>query len=209
MRSINDGPVTDVALAKLREHPRNANEGDVGAIAASIEAHGFYGAVIVQRSTGFVLAGNHRLKVAQQAGAASLPVQYVDVDDETALRILVADNRTTRLGRDDDVLLSALLTELAATPAGLDGLGYDGDDLDRLLGDLNRAAEPAVPDEPVTRPGDTWLLGAHRLLCGNTFPIHCDALCADYQSLTGTLPVLEATGEAHSFDKTWRPQAAV
>lgn len=122
-----------VAVNKLQVHPNNPRQGDVGAVCASIEAHGFYGALVVQRSTSFVLAGNHRLLAAKQLKMKKVPVVWVDVDEEQAKRILLADNRTSDLGTYDETVLADLLKDLAATEVGLDGLGYDGDDLDDLI----------------------------------------------------------------------------
>ena len=139
--------MVDVSL--LKRHPRNPNQGDYGAIAESIEANGFFGALVVQRSTGRVLVGNHRLQVAQDQGIAKLPVLYVDVDDERALRILLADNRTARLGHDALDLLGDLLVELAMSEDGLTGTGYNGDDLDDVLRELDAIA--AREDEDVHR----------------------------------------------------------
>lgn len=133
-----------VALDALHLHPRNVNQGDIGAIHGSIAHNGFYGAVIAQRSTGRILAGNHRYQAATQSKAETIPVIWVDVDDEAALRILLADNRTTRLGHDDPAALAELLQEIQADTGTLDGTGYDGDALDQLLKDLegNKEAEP-------------------------------------------------------------------
>lgn len=107
----------------------------MGAIYQSIEANGFYGAIVAQRSTGYILAGNHRYKAAVEAGAKSVPVIWVDVDDETAVRVLLADNRTNDVASYDNAVLAEILTELANGP-GLEGTGYDGDDLDQIIGDL-------------------------------------------------------------------------
>lgn len=131
-----------VAPEALRPHPRNPRQGDIGAIHESIVANGFYGQVVAQRSTGFILVGNHRWKAAVAAGATEIPVTWIDVDDDRALRILLADNRTNDLASYDDEALAALLKELADA-SGLVGTGYDGDDLDRLLKDL--AAPEAFP----------------------------------------------------------------
>ena len=119
-------------LDELTPHPANPRQGDVGAIHQSIEANGFYGAVIVQKSTGYVLAGNHRMQAAAHAGAKSLPVIEVDVDDATATRILLADNRTNDVATYDQDALAGLLKSLAED-GGLAGSGYDGDDVDALL----------------------------------------------------------------------------
>jgi ParB-like chromosome segregation protein Spo0J len=135
-----------VPVGDLRAHPKNAKKGDTAAIRASIEASGFYGALVVQRSTGHILVGNHRWLAAKQAGLAEVPVIYVDVDDKTARRILAADNRTSDLGSYDDEALAKLLEELRNEGA-LKGSGYDSDDLDKLiekLGDDVLDAEPQM-----------------------------------------------------------------
>jgi hypothetical protein len=135
VKVLNDGQVELVPLRKLSLHPRNPRQGDVGAIHQSIEEHGFYGALVVQRSTGYVLAGNHRLQAAQHHGAKKVPVIWVDVSDEQALRILLADNRATDLAHYDSPGLAELLQELAEGP-GLEGTLYSGDDLDELLASM-------------------------------------------------------------------------
>jgi ParB-like chromosome segregation protein Spo0J len=101
VKTINEG-FENVPLANLKMHPRNVNQGDFGAIQESIEANGFFGAVTANKRTGHILAGNHRYKVAKEQHAASIPVIWVDVDEEAELRILLADNRTARIGHDDE-----------------------------------------------------------------------------------------------------------
>lgn len=134
-KTINAG-TEEVDPRRLTPHPRNVNQGDFGAIQESIEQNGFYGRIVANRRTGHILAGNHRWQVAKSLGYDTVPVEWVDVDEEEELRILLADNRTTRLGLDDTAKLSELLAELANTPTGLSGTGYDGDDLDRIIADL-------------------------------------------------------------------------
>lgn len=115
----------DVVLDRLKPHPENPRRGQVGAILASIEAHGFYGCVVAQRSTGHVLAGNHRLLAALEAGMVSLPVFWLDVDDDEARRILLADNRSSDMAGYDDEALAELLGLLEASEAGLTGTLFD------------------------------------------------------------------------------------
>jgi len=134
MKIINQA-VETAPVDAVRPHPRNPRQGDIGAIHQSIEANGFYGAVVAQRSTGFILAGNHRWQAARHAGATEVPVIWVDVEDDHALRILLADNRTNDLATYDDNALAELLQELADA-GSLAGTGYDGDALDELLADL-------------------------------------------------------------------------
>jgi ParB-like chromosome segregation protein Spo0J len=137
--------VVEYPVADLVEHPANPRRGDVEAIAASIDANGFYGAIVVQESTGLVLAGNHRLRAARRQGLDVVPVAVIDVDDERAKRILLADNRTSDLGAYDDELLRTLLEELAAEADGLTGTGYDDADLTAMLDKLERDGPDQFP----------------------------------------------------------------
>jgi hypothetical protein len=153
---INEGASEMVSTAKLKVHPRNVNEGDLGAIDESIGENGFYGALVVQRSTGHVLVGNHRLKAARTRGIKQVPVIYVDVDDERAMKILLADNRTARLGYDDEAGLRDVLLELAEGP-GLTGTGYSGDDLDDLIQKLGDGSHPYGPVQTPSDAGIDYL----------------------------------------------------
>ena len=121
-------------IDELVEHPDNPRRGNEAAIDASMEAHGFYGAVVVQASTRRILAGNHRTRVARRRGETTVPVLLLDVDDDQARRVLLVDNRTNDLAVYDDDELSRLLEELAATPLALAGTGFE--DLAALLADI-------------------------------------------------------------------------
>lgn len=137
-----------VGIDEIRPHPSNPRLGNVSAIRESIEKNGFYGAIVVQSSTGHVLAGNHRWMAAKAQGMATVPVIYVDVDDDRALRILLGDNHASDIGAYDDDALGSLLASLALTEGGLDGTGYTGDDLSRLVDAM--ADEAAKRDLPPT-----------------------------------------------------------
>lgn len=161
-----------LAVDEIRPHPDNPRQGDVGAISESIEAQGFYGAVLVQESTGYILAGSHRWRAAQFAGIKDLPALVLDVDDRTASRILVADNKTSDLASYDVDQLAKLLTEMDAD-GGLAGTGFDTSELDSMLAtvDLPLTGEedeaPPVPSEPESTVGEVYELGPHRLVCGD------------------------------------------
>ena len=134
-RIINDA-LEQVNIDLLKHHPRNANHGDVEAIKKSLAVNGWYGSVVANRSTKHILAGNHRVMAAKALGWDTVPVQWVDVTDEEELRILIVDNRTTRIGQDDTTKVADILSELANTPIGLDGTGYGASDLDALINDI-------------------------------------------------------------------------
>lgn len=128
-------------------HPRNPRQGDVGAIIDSIHAHGFYTPLVVQSSTGHVLAGNHRLQAARTLNMSHVPVIWHDVDDEEALRILLVDNRLPDMATYDEQLLAELLAELAHTDAGWIGTGYG----DAEIADLLNSIPAAQIDPSATR----------------------------------------------------------
>lgn len=195
MPGIINETIEQVPIGDLQPHPRNPRRGDVGAIQASIGHHGFYGTVVAQRSTGRILAGNHRWLAAKAAGLTEVPVAWVDVDDEQAERILLVDNRANDLASYDDEALLDLLRELQATDDGLAGTGFDDAAMDALLAeaagapseDEDSAEEDAVdvPQDPVSRTGDVWSLGAHRLACGDS--TNADTVAALMQGETAHL----------------------
>lgn len=128
-----------VPLSDLRTYPHNPRQGDIDAIADSLVANGQYRPIVVQKSSGQILAGNHTYLAAKGLDWKSIEVAYVDVDDERAARIVLVDNRTADLGDYDETVLTNLLTDLP----DLDGTGYTTDDLDELLADLRDAAADA------------------------------------------------------------------
>jgi hypothetical protein len=128
-----------VNIDSLVPHPRNVREGDVGAISESLKHNGQYRPIVVQKSTNHILAGNHTWKAAKALGWDKIAVTYVDVDDESGLRILLADNKTNDLASYDNGALIELLKELNESEQGLVGSVYDGDDIDELLSDLQNS----------------------------------------------------------------------
>lgn len=135
-----------VPVGSLLLHPDNVRQGDVGAISVSLQAHGQYRPIVVQQSTGYVLAGNHTLKAATTLGWTEIAVTYVDVTDDEARRILLVDNRSNDLASYDDQGLSDFLTELIESPLGLTGTGYEPEDLDDMIAALG----PSDGDERYT-----------------------------------------------------------
>ncbi len=171
-----------VPLDSLTPHPANPNEADLGLLCDLVEANGFAGAVLAQERTGILVDGEHRWRTALEKGMTGLPVLWLDVDDDARDRLLASLNESTRRGRNDESRLVALLAGLAQTERGLEGTGFDGDDLDALIaglggegggfggsGDPDDVPEP--PAEPVSAPGDLYLLGPHRLYCADAADI--------------------------------------
>lgn len=135
-----------VSIDDIKPHPKNVRHGDVGAISESLRAHGQYRAIVVQRSTGHILAGNHTWKAAKALGWKKISVHYLDCDDDKAMRILLADNRANDLASYDDTALAELLKELSATDLGLEGTLFDGDALDDVIKDITDNGLPVSFD---------------------------------------------------------------
>jgi ParB-like chromosome segregation protein Spo0J len=113
-----------VRLAKpiesVQPHPRNVRQGDVGAIATSLEINGQYRPIVVHKTSNNILAGNHTYKAAVSLGWTQIAITYVDCTDDQALKILLADNKANDLASYDDSALADLLKDLVGGP-GLDG----------------------------------------------------------------------------------------
>lgn len=137
-----------VPVLQLTPHPKNPNRGKTEMIQESIRENGWFGAIIAQRSTGHVLVGHHRLEAAKEEGAEKVPVLWVDVDEKRAMRIMLADNRTAELAHRDTEALATLLSELNLN-GGMQGTGYDQDDLEKLV---NSLAETSSDSEPEPEP---------------------------------------------------------
>lgn len=135
-----------VPIETVQQYPGNPNNGDIEAISESIQVNGLYAGVIVQRSTGYILAGNHRYAALASLGATHIPVDYVDVDEVAAKRIVLADNRTTRLGRDDPSDLLQLLKDLNDSDLGLIGTGFTIEDMGEIVDETENIGfgEPVV-----------------------------------------------------------------
>lgn len=122
-----------VPISSLTTHPQNPRTGDIETIAESLQTHGQFRPIVVQRSTRHILAGNHTMLAATKLGWDKIDVVFLDVDDDQARRILIVDNRAAALGTDDPDLLLGLLNDFIDTDLGLAGTGFDADALDDLL----------------------------------------------------------------------------
>lgn len=131
--------------------------------------------VLAQRD-GTIYAGNLRFRAAVHLGMETVPAIIEDVSDQVAKERALRDNQQWGEWVDDD--LSALLARLREDGSDLALLGFDERELQQLLDRLERpvAADlddiPALPDDPTTKPGDLWLLGEHRVLCGDATDQH-------------------------------------
>jgi DNA modification methylase len=173
-------PVDDLKLL-----PGNPRKGDVEAVKRSYERFG-QRKPIVALPDGTVIAGNHQLLAARALGWEEIAVVTSDDDEQTAKAFALADNRTSDLGHYDNEALAELLADVAVDPELLLATGYTDADLEALIGEID-VLPPMTgdPDEvPETAPartvkGDVWLLGPHRLMCGDsTVPTDVERLMA-------------------------------
>lgn len=132
--------VKSFLVETLKEYPNNARRGNVEALVESLKVNGQYRPIVVQKSTKYVLAGNHLLRAARQIGWDEINAVEIDCDDAQALKIVLADNRTAELGDYDNTALISLLQELE----DFEGTGYSQTDLE----DLDTILKP----EPESRP---------------------------------------------------------
>ena len=139
-----------VAIDELKPHPDNARRGNVDVIADSLARHGQYRPIVAQTSTRRILAGNHTWAAAKRLGWDKIAVTWLDCDDETARRVLIADNKASDLATYDNDALVKLLKSLPT----LDGTGFDIYDLQKLEGlfDVTNPTEGGSLKEPAARP---------------------------------------------------------
>jgi len=170
-------------LERLKPYARNAKThgaDQVAKIAASMAKFGWTNPVLVG-SDGEVIAGHGRILAAAELGLTEAPVIVLDhLTEEERQAYRISDNKLTELGAWDEALLAAELQALAADDFDLSLTGFSDAELDQLLaldvGGGETTEEPSVPPvvipepprNPASRTGDLWILGDHRLLCGDS-----------------------------------------
>jgi hypothetical protein len=142
-----------VDAMELRPHPENPRRGDVQGIASSLRRFGQVRPIVVQASSGFIVAGNHTYRAAtEELGWSKVAAVRVDLSDDEARAYLIADNRWSDAATNDDAALVAVLERLA-DDGRLDGTGYSADDVDdlrALIGSLE--VEGGATAEHATNP---------------------------------------------------------
>ncbi|MBO6883432.1 MAG: site-specific DNA-methyltransferase [Marivita sp.] len=203
-------------LARLQPYAKNAKmhgNDQVAKIAASMAEFGWTVPCLVGED-GELIAGHGRVLAATQLGLVEAPVIVLGHLTEAQRRAYrIADNKLTELGTWDEALLSAELQDLLAEDYDLSLIGFDDGDLQALLacdgeteGGAHEAEDgvPEPPEDPVSRPGDLWVLGKHRLLCGDS------TVATDVERvLNGVKPQLLISDPPYGvdYDPSWRNQA--
>jgi DNA modification methylase len=161
-------------LVPFARNPRTHSDEQIAQIAASIIEFGWTNPILVG-SDGVIIAGHARLAAGRKLGLSEVPVIVLGHLSEAQRRALViADNQLALNAGWNEELLRLELAELREADFNLDLIGFDQADLDRLLapepaeGLTDEDAVPEPLEEPVSRRGDLWILGDHRLLCGDS-----------------------------------------
>lgn len=164
-----DDLIVDPANARIHD------ETNLDAIKGSLARFGQAEPLVVQKKSGRIIGGHGRLVAMKALGWKDCDVVEMDIDDLGATALGIALNRTAELADWDDEGLSKILEQLSKQDA-LDGTGYDDEDVQTLIAELEarNIAEGAdagageLPEKAVTKKGDLWILGNHRLLCGDS-----------------------------------------
>ena len=178
MRDFPDYKTVSVdSLIPYARNSRTHSSDQVGQIAASIKEFGFLNPIIVDGDNG-IIAGHGRVLAAQKLGLAELPViEAGHLSDTQRRAYIIADNKLAMNAGWDDEILRVELDALGVDGFDLELTGFSLDEIADLQieevpeGLTDEDAVPEAPDEPVTVEGDVWLLGSHRIMCGDSTSI--------------------------------------
>lgn len=187
-------------------NPRN-NDQAVDALVDSLREFGFRQPIVVD-NFGVIIVGHTRYKAATKLGLAKVPVHVAtDLTEAQVKAYRLADNATNEIATWNYEMLPIELAALQSMDFDLNLLGFDDEELKRIMsGDIKQGLcdpdeVPACPEMPVTQPGDLWLLGEHRLLCGDS------TNAEDVARLLGDrVPFLMVTDPPYGvdYDPQWR-----
>jgi ParB-like chromosome segregation protein Spo0J len=163
-------------IDSIKPYPGNPRQNDeaVDAVVASLREFGFRQPIVVDPD-GVIIVGHTRFKAAQKLGIKQVPVHVAtDLTPAQVKAYRIADNATNEIAQWDYQLLPIELSSLQEMSFDLGLLGFDPEKLKELMsGDVTDGLTdpddvPLPPDAAVTQPGDLWILGNHRLLCGDS-----------------------------------------
>jgi len=181
--ALNHLDVEDMSLERLIPYARNPrkNDGAVDKVAASIKEFGWRSPIVVDEEM-VILAGHTRYKAAKKLGLDIAPVHIAKGLSEAQKKAYrIADNRVAEEAEWDLDMLKLEFEDLDPSEYGM--TGFDDDFLKDLLAETSEAEVdeenlPELPEDPITKPGDVWVMGSHRLMCGDSTNLsHVEQLC--------------------------------
>ena len=198
-------------LVPYARNPRR-NDGAVDAVAASIREFGFRVPVVVDEQL-TVLAGHTRLKAARKLGLAQVPVHIAAGLSEAQKKAFrIADNRVGEIAEWDNDMLALELEDLRMADFDLGTLAFDEGEVERIMAEASATTEgltdpddaPEPQAEAITKPGDVWVMGRHRIVCGDS-TVQTDV----DRALNGVRPHLMVTDPPYGveYDADWRNKA--
>lgn len=211
---VRSGTLERRSVSDLIPYARNArthSDGQVAQIAASIREFGFTNPVLIDADNG-IIAGHGRVLAARKLGLADVPVLVLDyLTDAQRRAYVIADNKLALNAGWDDEALRAEIESLGDDEFDLTLLGFDEAELNALMAEKSEGLTdpdevPEVGDMAVTELGEVWLLGMHRLVCGDSTDADTVA-----KALNGVSPHLMVTDPPYGveYDPAWREKAGV
>lgn len=197
-------------LLPYARNSRTHDERQVAEIAASIKEFGFTNPVLIDE-TDTIIAGHGRIKAANKIGMTEVPtIRLVGLTEAQKRALVIADNRISLNAGWDDSMLKVELADLVSTNFDVSLLGFADKELAALLapppveGETDPDETPETPSEPASELGDVWLLGRHRIVCGDSTDPEAVA-----KALNGVKPHLMVTDPPYGveYDAGWRGEA--
>ena len=163
------------SLIPYARNARTHSEAQIAQIAGSIKEFGFTNPILIDKDNG-IIAGHGRVAAARKLNLSQVPCIRLEHLSETQRKAyILADNRIALNSGWETELLSTELEELKDLGINLESLGFDSDEIDALLNKIEPTAgltdedeAPEVQEQAVTKPGDIWVMGNHRLMCGDS-----------------------------------------
>lgn len=201
--------VAPSALRPWADNPRKNDGEPVARVAESIKRFGFGAPIVARRESREIIAGHTRWKASQLLKLERVPVRFLDITEREAHLLALADNRLTELTEWSETL-GTVLSHYDLQDVEM--AGWDQTDLDKMAADLLRGDDvvdddvPEPPANPVTKPGDGWALGRHRLVCGDS----TDAATVQF-ALGGVHPFIMVTDPPYGveYNPEWRKEAGI
>jgi DNA modification methylase len=212
-RGVNEMQIEQWPIDRPKPYAKNARKWTAAAVdkvAASISEYGFRQPIVVD-SQGVIIIGHLRLAAAKKLGLAEVPIHVArELSPEQVRGLRIMDNRSHEEAEWDYALLAPEIAELQSLAFDIGLTGLNDREIDTLLRDpaADEKADqvPPLPDVPASRPGDLWLCGPHRVLCGDsTSPEAVTRLLGDRK------PILMVTDPPYgiSLDSEWRDRAGL
>lgn len=191
---------------KIRPNPNNPNnhpQEQIELLSNIISKQGWRAPITISKRSGYITKGHGRLMAMQHLGEAHAPVEYQYYESEEAeYADMIADNRIAELAEMDEDILHDILSDMAETDIDLTLTGYDDEELDRLLAELQDEIDDDEEDDeekkdlprvPLSRGGDVWLLGPHIINVGDTTGdelLVVDVMVGSYIEHTGNISAM-------------------